>query len=257
MRMEKMKQNSMWIIGATCRIFVTSVAVMAALVTGGCEKKQVVAPPLPVVEVITVATRDVPIYQEWVGALDGNVNAVIKPQVTGYLIKQNYVEGQMVKKGQVLFEIDPRTFQAAVDQAKGSLDQAKGDLARAEANHATAKAELARVKPLAARNAVSQRDLDDASGRDLATKATVESAKASVVAAAANFEKAQLDLSFTRITSPVDGIAGIAKTQLGNLVSPNSTQELTTVSSVNPIKSYINVSERERSEEHTSELPVT
>ena len=105
-----------------------------ALATAGCEKKQAVAPPPPTVEVITVTTRDVPIYQEWVGALDGNVNAVIKPQVTGYLIKQNYREGEMVKKGRVLFEIDPRTFQAAVDQATGTLDQAKGDLARAEAN---------------------------------------------------------------------------------------------------------------------------
>jgi membrane fusion protein (multidrug efflux system) len=183
------------------------------------------------VEVVTVTARDVPIYQEWVGALDGNVNAVIKPQVTGYLIKQNYTEGQLVKKGQILFEIDPRTFQAAVDQAKGDLD-------RAEAAYVTAKAELARVKPLAAKNAVSQRDLDDATGREMSTRA-------SVAAAAANLEKAQLDLSFTKITSPVDGIAGIAKTQLGNLVGPNSSQELTTVSSVNPIKAYINVSERE------------
>ena len=226
-----------WIAGAL---------LCGAVFMAGCEKKkEAVAPPPPVVEVITVTARDVPIYQEWVGALDGNVNAVIKPQVTGYLIKQNYVEGQPVRKGQVLFEIDPRTFQAAYDQVKGSLDQAKGDLARAEAAHMTAKAELARVKPLAARNAVSQRDLDDAIGRELGTKASVEASKASVVAAAANLEKAQLDLGFTKITSPVDGIAGIAKTQLGNLVGPSSQQELTTVSSVNPIKAYINISERE------------
>ena len=217
-----------------------------SLAAAGCEKKkEAVAPPPPVVEVVTVTARDVPIYQEWVGALDGNVNAVIRAQVTGYLIKQNYIEGQLVKKGQVLFEIDPRTFQAAVDQARGTLDQARGDLARAEANYATARAELARVKPLAARNAVSQRDLDDAVGRDLATKASVEAAKATVAAAEASLEKAQLDLGFTRITSPVDGIAGIAKTQLGNLVGPNSSQELTTVSSVDPIKAYINLSERE------------
>ena len=245
MQTKRVRHCSSWITGAACRFFVTGVALMAAFAVVGCEKKQAVAPPPPVVEVVTVTARDVPIYQEWVGALDGNVNAVIRPQVTGYLIKQNYREGEMVKKGRVLFEIDPRTFQAAVDQAMGTLDQAKGDLARAEANYATAKAELARVKPLAAKNAVSQRDLDDAVGRDLATKASVEAAKASVVAAAANLEKAQLDLGFCKITSPVDGIAGIAKTQLGNLVSPNSTQELTTVSSVNPIKSYINVSERE------------
>ncbi len=219
---------------------------LGVLATAGCEnKKEAVAPPPPTVEVLTVVVRDVPIYQEWVGALDGNVNAVIKPQVSGYLIKQNYTEGQVVKKGQVLFEIDPRTFQAVLEQTKGSLDQAKGDLARAEAAYVTAKADLARVKPLAAKNAVSQKDLDDATGKDLATRASVEASRAAIVAAAANVESAKLNLDFTKITSPVEGIAGIAKTQLGNLVGPTSTQELTTVSSVNPIKAYINVSERE------------
>lgn len=228
----------------------------------GCEnKKEAVAPPPPVVEVVTVAVRDVPVYQEWVGALDGNVNAVIKPQVSGYLIKQNYTEGQVVKKGQVLFEIDPRTFQAVLDQTKGSLDQAKGDLARAEAAYVTAKADLARVKPLAAKNAVSQKDLDDAIGKDLATRASVEAAKAAIVAATANVESAKLNLDFTKITSPVEGIAGIAKTQLGNLVGPTSTQELTTVSSVNPIKAYVNVSEREYlavrdSKQNLEEVPL-
>jgi membrane fusion protein (multidrug efflux system) len=216
------------------------------LATVGCEtKKEVVAPPPPVVEVVKVTARDVPIYKEWVAILDGNINAVIKPQVSGYLIKQNYTEGQFVKKGHILFEIDPRTFQAALNEARGSLDKAKGDLARAEAAFVTAKADLARIKPLAAKNAVSQKDLDDAIGKDLTTRASVEASKAAVVAAAANVESADLNLSFTKITSPVDGIAGIAKTQLGNLVSPNSQQELTTVSSVNPIKAYINVSERE------------
>jgi len=220
---------------------------LGVLAMAGCEKKKeaVGPPPPPIVEVVTVAVRDVPIYQEWVGALDGNVNAIIKPQVSGYLIKQNYTEGQLVKKGQVLFEIDPRTFQAVLDQTKGTLNQAKGDLARAEAAYATAKADLARVKPLAAKNAVSQKDLDDATGKDMGTLASVEAAKAAIVAATANVESAKLNLDFTKITSPVEGIAGIAKTQLGNLVGPNSSQELTTVSSVNPIKAYINVSERE------------
>ena len=231
--------------GTSMRDLTIGIACFMALVVSGCaEKKQESALP-PVVAVVTATTHDVPVYQEWVGTLDGNVNAVIKPQITGYLIKQNYREGDLVKKGQLLFEIDPRTFQAAYDQAKGSLDQAKGDLARSEAAYVTAKAELARVKPLAAKNAVSQRDLDDATGRDLATKASVEASKAAVVAAAANLESAQLNLGFTRITSPVDGIAGIAKTQLGNLVSPSSQQELTTVSSVNPIKVYVNISEQE------------
>jgi membrane fusion protein (multidrug efflux system) len=223
------------------------------LMTGGCkEKKEVAAPPPPIVEVVPVAVRDVPIYQEWVGALDGNVNAVIRPQVTGYLIKQNYIEGQKVKKGQLLFEIDPRTFQAVLNQAKGALNQAKGDLARADAAYTTAKADLARVKPLAAKNAVSQKDLDDATGKEMATHASVEAAKAAVVAAEANVESAQLNLDFTQITSPVTGIAGIAKTQLGNLVGPSSPQELTTVSSVNPIKAYINISEQEYLSVHDS-----
>jgi len=223
------------------------------LMTGGCkEKKEVAAPPPPIVEVVPVVVRDVPIYQEWVGALDGNVNAVIRPQVTGYLIKQNYIEGQKVKKGQLLFEIDPRTFQAVLNQAKGALNQAKGDLARAEAAYTTAKADLARVKPLAAKNAVSQKDLDDATGKEMATHASVEAAKAAVVAAEANVESAQLNLDFTQITSPVTGIAGIAKTQLGNLVGPSSPQELTTVSSVNPIKAYINISEQEYLSVHDS-----
>jgi len=216
------------------------------LAATGCDnKKEAVAPPPPIVEVVSAAVRDVPVYQEWVGALDGNVNAVIKPQVSGYLIKQNYTEGQVVKKGQVLFEIDPRTFQAVLDQTKGSLDQAKGDLARAEAAYVTAKADLARVKPLAAKNAVSQKDLDDATGKEMSTRASVEAAKAAIVAATANVESAKLNLDFTKITSPVEGIAGIAKTQLGNLVGPSSSQELTTVSSVNPIKAFINISERE------------
>ena len=201
------------------------------LVVAGCAKEKPAPPPPPTVEVTTVTVQDVPIYKEWIGALDGNINAVIRPQVTGYLVKQNYREGELVKKGQVLFEIDPRTFQA-------SLDQAKGQLAQQQARYDTSKANLARIKPLAAKNAVSQKDLDDATGSELSSRSSVETAQAAL-------ENAQLNLSFTKITSPVDGIAGIAKTQLGNLVGPSSSQELTTVSSVNPIKAFINVSERE------------
>jgi len=224
---------------------ITTTACLALALCAGCEKKVAAPPPPPTVEVINVLQKDVPIYKQWVGVLDGNVNAVIKPQVTGYLTKQNYHEGDLVKKGQVLFEIDPRTFQAALDQAQGALAQAKGDLARQEASYATAKAELARVRPLAQKNAVSQKDLDDAIGRELATKAAVESANAAIASAKANVDKAKLELSFTKITSPVDGVAGIAKTQLGNLVGPSSLVELTTVSELNPIKAFINVSEQE------------
>jgi membrane fusion protein (multidrug efflux system) len=151
--------------------------------------------------------------------------------VTGYLIKQNYREGDFVKKGQVLFEIDPRTFKTVLDQAKAQLAQQK-------ARHDTAKANLARIRPLAEKNAVSQKDLDDAIGAELSTRSSVEAAQAAV-------EEAQLNLGFTRITSPVDGIAGIAKAQLGNLVGPSMVGDLTAVSTVNPIKAYVNISEQE------------
>jgi len=228
--------------------------------TAGCEKEEKAGPPgPPVVDVVDVIQKDVPIYKEWIGTTDGFVNATIRAQVQGYLVKQNYREGDVVKTGQALFEIDPRTFQAALDQAKGALDQAKGILEQSRANvavqearWATAKANLARVKPLAEQNAVSQKDLDDAVGAEestrssvIAAKASVTAAEASVVAAQANADKAALELGFTKVTSPIDGIAGIAKAQLGNLVGPSSTQELTSVSTVNPIKVYINVSERE------------
>ncbi len=197
----------------------------------GCKKEQQAAPAPPIVEVVTVTQKDVPIYKEWVGALDGYVNAVIRPQVQGYLVKQNYREGELVKKGQILFEIDPRTFQA-------DLDAAKAQLAQQKARHDTAQANLKRIRPLAEQNAVSQKDLDDAIGAELSTRSAVEAAQAAV-------DNAQLNLGFTKITSPVEGIAGIAKTQLGNLVGPSMQTELTSVSTVDPIKAYINVSEQE------------
>lgn len=198
----------------------------------GCQKQEKgAALPPPVVEVADVVQKDIPIYHEWIGSADGYINATIRAQVTGYLIKQNYTEGDFVKKNQILFEIDPRTFQAAVDQAQGVL-------AQQQALWEVAKANLKRVKPLAEKNAVSQKDLDDAVGNELSTRAQVLSAQASL-------DKANLDLSFTKIISPVDGIAGIAKAQIGNLVGPNSAQELTTVSTLDPIKVYVSVSEQE------------
>jgi membrane fusion protein (multidrug efflux system) len=151
--------------------------------------------------------------------------------VQGYLVRQNYREGDFIRKGQTLFEIDPRTFQAAVEQAKGQL-------AMQQASWDTATANLKRIKPLAAQNAVSQKDLDDAIGKE-------QAAHASVLAAKAALDKAELELGFCKITSPVDGIAGVAKAQIGNLVGPGGTEELTTVSTVNPIKVYIQVSEQE------------
>lgn len=202
-----------------------------SLTLSACGEKSVPPPTPATVEVVTVAQRDVPIYMEWIGSLDGNVNAVIRPQVTGYLIKQNYREGDLVKQGQPLFEIDPRTFEAAVEEAKGLRAQ---QLARYE----TASANLARIKPLAAVNAVSQKDLDDSTGSYLSAKAQLEAAEASL-------KTAKLNLGFTKITSPVTGIAGIAKAQIGDLLSPSMPTELTTVSTVDPIKAYFNISERE------------
>ncbi len=201
------------------------------LLAAGCDRQQAAPPAPPVVQVVSVAQRDVPIYMEWIGSLDGDVNAVIRPQVTGYLIKQNYREGDLVKKGQALFEIDPRTFQAAVEEAKGLR-------AQQVARYDTTRANLARIKPLAAMNAVSQKDLDDATGSDLSAKAALEAAEASL-------QTAKLNLGFTKIASPVTGIAGIAKAQIGDLLSPSMPTELTTVSNVDPIKVYFNISERE------------
>ncbi len=197
----------------------------------GCKRKQAAAPPPPVVEVAPVVQQDVPVYMEWVASTDGSVNANIRPQVDGYLISQNYREGDVVRKGQVLFRIDPRVFQT-------NLDQARGQLAQQEARWATAKANLKRVKPLAAQNAVSQKDLDDATG-------TEQSTHAAVIAARAEVEKARLDLEFTRVTSLIDGVAGIAKAQIGDLVGPNHGGELTTVSTVNPIRVYVPISEQQ------------
>jgi len=204
---------------------------IVSLALVACGDKPAPSPVTPAVEVVQVAQRDVPIYMEWIGSMDGNVNAVIRPQVTGYLVKQNYREGDLVKQGQPLFEIDPRTFESAVDEAKGLRAQ---QVARFE----TTKANLDRIKPLAALNAVSQKDLDDATGAHLSAKAQLEAADASL-------KTAKLNLGFTKITSPVTGIAGIAKAQIGDLLSPSMPTELTTVSTVDPIKVYFNISERE------------
>jgi len=203
----------------------------AGLLFFGCGKEQKAPPQAPIVEVAEVLQKDVPVYAEWVGTLDGTVNATIRAQVQGYLVQQNYKEGDFVKKDQVLFEIDPRSYQAALDEAKGQLSQA-------EARWQTAKANLTRIRPLAEQGAVSKKDLDDAIGAEESTQASFVSAKAAV-------EKAQLNQEWTRVLSPIDGIAGIAKAQIGNLVGPGSIVELTTVSAVDPIKCYISLSEQE------------
>ena len=212
------------------RFFILMIVGVVFMFPAGCRKEQKELPSPPVVEVTEVIQRDVPIVRERIGTTDGLVNATIRAQVTGYLSKQDYTEGDLVKKGQVLFEIDPRPFQAALDQAKGTLTQL-------EAQYENARANLARVKPLAEENALSQKDLDDAIGAERSSKAAVVAAKAAV-------EKARLDLGFTKIISPIDGIAGLARAQVGNLVGPAQTGELTTVSTSDPIKAYYLVNEQ-------------
>lgn len=236
------------------------------------QKSPTMAMPIPEVEVVTVVQEDIPIYNEWIGTLDGMVNAEIRAQVSGYLLIQHYAEGSFVKKGQCLFEIDPRPFQVALDQAKarlaeaeaqlaqanGALLQSKAQLASAEANQVGAQLDVDRFTPLAKEKAVTDQDLDHAVQANLAAKAQVaaaesgvETAKAAIVATKAMIEvaraavaSAELNLSFTKITSPVDGVAGIAQAQVGNLVNAGASN-LTTVSTLDPIKVYFTVTEQE------------
>jgi len=218
------------------------IASVILLSTIGCGKSEQQQARPPEVEVVQVEQKDVPIWNEWVGTLDGFVNAQIKPQVTGYLLRQTYKEGSFVRKGQLLFEIDPRTFQAALDQAKAQRANAEGQLAQAEANQVKAQLDVNRYTPLAKEQAVSQQDLDNAVQGNVAAQAQVRAAKAQIDAARAQEDAAQLNLSFTRIVSLIDGIVGIAQAQIGDLVGP--TGLLTTVSTLDPIKVYFPVSER-------------
>src|SRR6185369_9837710 len=196
----------------------------------GCATRASAPPPTPpIVEVVSVVQQDVPIYSEWVAVLDGYVNAQIQPHVSGYLIKQNYKEGSVVGKGDVLFQIDPRPFIAALDQAKAQLAQAEAQLGKA-------KLDVERDTPLAQARAIAQSQLDTEIQAKLG-------AEALVLAAKANIEQAQLNVEWTKVTSLVSGIAGIAQVQIGNLVGPSSV--LTSVSQVNPIKAYFTVSEQE------------
>jgi membrane fusion protein (multidrug efflux system) len=199
------------------------------LVATGCKERPAAAPPATQVQVVTVVPRDVPIYQQWIGTLDGYPNAQIRAQVTGYLMKQDYAEGSQVKQGDLLFEIDRRPFQAALDQALGKQGQDQAQLGKTELD-------VKRYTPLAKEQAVSQQELDDAVQANLMAKAAVAADQAAV-------EKATLDLSFTRITSPVDGIAGLAQAQIGDLLGPNS-GVLTTVSTIDPMRVYFSISEQ-------------
>ncbi len=251
---------------------ILALASVAPLVITGCSKpKAQVQAAAPGVEVVRVTQEDVPVYREWIGTLDGMVNAEIKAQVTGYLMKQVYTEGSQVTSGQLLFEIDPRPFQAALDQAKATLAQAEGRLAeansqlleaqaqvlRAEANQGRTQLDVNRYTPLAKAGGVTEQDLDNAVQANLAAKAEVEaakarvetgkaaivSAKAAVAAGRAAVVTAELNLGFTKIVSPIAGIAGVANAQIGNLVNAGG-DRLTTVSTMDPIKVYFTASEQ-------------
>jgi RND family efflux transporter MFP subunit len=263
------------------------------------KSSQATTPPTEV-EVIKVEQTDVPIYSEWIGTTDGMVNADIRAQVSGYLMRKDYTEGSFVKEGQLLFEIDPRPFQAALAMANGDLARSQGQLGQArsqldqavaqvaqansqllqaqanvsaaQANQRKTQLDVNKFTPLAEQKAVTQQDLDNAVQANFAAvaqvsaanagvetaksqikaaNANVGTAKAAIVAAEAQVQSslaavktAQLNLGFTRIVSPIDGIVGIAVSQVGDLVSPTS-GAITTVSTVNPIKVYFTVSEQE------------
>jgi membrane fusion protein, multidrug efflux system len=211
----------------------------------GCDRKAPAPPPAgPVpVSVVTVKAEDVAITSEWVGTLDGFVNAQIQPQVSGYLVRQNYREGSSVSKGDVLFQIDPRPFQATLDQALGQLGQAKGQLGQAQAQFGLAKINLNRDTPLAEQHAIAQSQLDNDKQQAIQAEASVKAAEAAIASAQANVESARLNLGFTQVRSLISGIAGQATAQVGNLVSPQSV--LTSVSQMDPIKVYFSLSDSE------------
>jgi membrane fusion protein (multidrug efflux system) len=233
-------------------------AILGAAVSRSAAKPSTQTPSSPVVEVAPVEQRDVPINGEWIGTLTGQVNADVKAQVTGYLLTRNYKEGSFVRKGQLLFEIDPRPFQAALDQSKGQLAQAQALLIQDQAQLATAKAnqlksqlDVEKYGPLAKVDAVSKQDFDNATQTNLANQAQVQAAEAAIVSAKAQIqanqaavETAAINLNFTRIVSPIDGISGIAQAQVGDLVSTSSSP-LTTISTLDPIRDYFTVSEQQ------------
>jgi len=199
-------------------------------------------PALPDVEVLQVQQEDIPIYGEWIGTLDGLVNADVRAQVTGYLLKQGYEEGRFVKQGQLLFQIDPRPFQAALDQVQGQLAQARASLANAQAVQRRTELDVERYTPLVKEQAASQQDLDNSVQNNLAALANIETAKAQIKTYEASVETAKINLEFTRLVAPIDGVAGQAQLQVGALVSPGS-GVVTSVSTLDPIKAYFTVSE--------------
>lgn len=229
--MKDMKDDKTNSRSASAPLALASMAATVAWMLCGCAKEAPQAATPPTVEVVTVAQRDVPIYVEVVGTLEGNVNATISAQVTGYLLSRGYTEGTAVTNGQVLFQIDPAPFQA-------QLERAKSQLSEAQASQEKWALTVQRYRPLAATEAISKQELDDAVQNMAAAQAQVEASRAAV-------QTAQLNLDFTTIRSPLDGMAGLAsaQAQVGNLVGPNSGQ-LTTVATIDPMRVYSSVSQR-------------
>ncbi len=221
----------MYVMLWKCMLLLPVSVVLCGLFSACGDSSPTPAPPPPAVKVAQVEVKSVPQYSEWIGTLDGAVNATIRAQVSGYLISRDYREGDVVQTGDLLFRIDPRPLEAV-------LAQSEGVLAQAEAREEKMRLDVERFTPLAERQAISQQELDDAIQAYRAAQAEVASARAQV-------DQAKLNLEFTQIHSPIDGIVGIAKAQVGDLVGPASIQELTTVSQVQPIRVYFVVSERE------------
>ena len=218
---------------------------LIVLLIAGC-KKQVAAKPDEVaipVSYLSAQVSEIALSNQWVATLDGNVNAQIQPQVSGYLVQQKYHEGASVQKGEVLFQIDPRPFEAALHQAQGQLGQAKSQLMQAEAQLALAELNVKRDTPLAQQHAIAQSQMDNELAQVAAQKANVEASKAAIQSAEAQVESARLNLGFTQVRSLVSGVAGQAMVQMGNLVSPQSV--LTTVSQIDPIRAYFSISDSE------------
>jgi len=237
-KMNTLWKYKFWIGGAFCLLVI-------GLIIGAIRPSHVAgahAGAPPDVEVVQVEQKDVPIFGEWIGTLDGFINADVRAQVTGYLLRQGYQEGAFVKKGQLLFEIDPRPFQAALDQAQGQLAQARAQLASAEAVQRRTELDVEKYTPLAKVQAASQQDLDNSVQNNLAAKATVQTAQALIKTDEAAVETAKINLDFTRLVAPIDGIAGQAQLQVGALVNLGS-GPVTSVSTVDPIKVYFTVGE--------------
>ncbi|AKV04806.1 RND efflux system, membrane fusion protein CmeA [Labilithrix luteola] len=195
----------------------------------GCAKRREQAPPPPVVSVTEVTQKDVTVYREFAGTLDANVRAEVRARVAGTLLEQNYREGSFVKAGALLFTIDPEPLRAAQLQAEGQLGQARAALEKAEAD-------VARYTPLVAKRAASKEQLDNAI-------AAVHAGKGQVELAQGQLKQANINLGYTRVVAPIDGIADIAQIRIGNLVGQASPTLLTTVSNINPIRFVFQISE--------------